>query len=203
METSLKRLCLVITFFIFTEISNEQQTTIPNSKVLRNREKLLNGSTESLRELPSVRDGGASIKGHTGKHLQGLNSNLGITETTIKGQAIQPKPDGTTVRNGSSMIHVTGGGSQSDQDRRNLTNGPVEINSLLKHINGANSITGGKKMFIVNDKSSFNGGLWQSKQELRKLNDEQASLRKGEKMINRQTTRRKQAKMMLGKVESK
>ena len=202
METSLKRLCLVITLFIFMEISNGQQTMIPNSMVLRESEKPLNESTEPLPERASVKDGGTSIKGHTGQHLQDLNSNLGKRETTIKGQAIQPKPDGKTVRNGDSLTHVTGGGSQSVQDRRNLTNGLVEINSLYKHVNGANSITGGKRMFTINGNSSFNGGLWQAKQD-RRLTDGQTSLRKGEKMKNRQTTWRKLANMMVGKRESR
>ena len=199
METSLKRLCLVITLFIFTEISNGQQTTIPSSKVLRNREKPLNGSTEPLRERTRVKDGGASIKGHTRQHLQDLNSNLGKRETTIKGQAIQPKPDGTTVRNGDSLIHVTGGLSPI-QAKTNLTIGRVEINNLFKHIKGANSITGEERLIIVNGNSSLNGGLRQSKQDRRMLIDRQASMKRGDRITDRQITRRKQD--MLGNGES-
>ena len=199
METSLKRLCLVITLFIFMEICNGQQTTIPNSKVLRESEKPLNESIEPLRERASVKDGGASIKGHKKQHLQDLNSILSRGETTIKGQTTQPKPDGKTARNGGSLI--TGGLSQSVQDRTNLTNGRAEIKNLLKHVKGANLITGGKRMFIVKGKSSFNGGLWQSKQDRRKLIDRQASLRRGDKIKDTQTTRRKQD--ILGNGESR
>ena len=202
MATSLKRLCLVITLFIFTEISNEQQAhTVPNSEALRNGEKTLNGSTVPLHEL--TRDGRTSIKDNA-SHLQDPNSNLEKRETIIKGQTTQPKRDGMTIRNGGSLIQTTGGLSQSAQDRTNLTNGRGEINNLFKqHVKGANSITGEERMVIVNGNSNFNGGLLQSKQERRKLIDEKASLGKGEKMIYRQTTRRKQAKMMFGKGESR